>query len=320
MKVVRHMLTAGASIALLLTGQSVIANDATNFPERHITIVVPYAAGGGTDAVARTMAKALQDKWGQSVVVDNRTGADGVVGTQRALQAPADGYTFLIQLNAMLLYEWLHKSAGLNVMKDLVPISKIQESPLTITVNSSHPANTLQELFAHCKQTGKCSYGTATANGRLVGRQAEEIGGVKMEAIPYKGTSAMVSDLLGGHLEIGMLSATLAAPLMKDGKIKALSVGTDYRFPSMPNVPTFLEATGKKSNGTTWYGLFVKEGTPEPIVRKIEQAVMELSKDEAVRAAIVAQGATPLFTTTEQFKKNLKEEHEQVSAIASKIF
>lgn len=320
MKFVRHALAAGASIVVMLSGSLASASEQTSFPNKHVTIVVPFAAGGGTDAIARTIGRALSDKWGQSVVVDNRTGADGVVGTQRVLQQPADGYTMLIQLNSMLLYDWLHKSAGINVLNDLEPISKIQESPLVITVNSAHPANNLQELFDHCKKTGKCSYGTATANGKLVGRQLEEIAGTSMAAIPYKGTSAMVSDLLGGHLEIAMLSANLATPMLNDGKIKAFAVGTKDRFKSLPNVPTFLQASGQNINGTTWYGLFVKAGTPPEIIKKIERDLMEIAGDEKILATINAQGATPLFTNSENFRKDLQQEYSQVAVIADKVF
>ena len=320
MSFVRHALVAGASIAAMLSSSLALASEQTTFPNKHVTIVVPFAAGGGTDAIARTIARALSDKWGQSVVVDNRTGADGVVGTQRVLQLPADGYTMLIQLNSMLLYDWLHKSAGIDVLKDLEPISKIQESPLVITVNHAHPANSLQELFEHCKKTGKCSYGTATANGKLVGRQLEEISGASMAAIPYKGTSAMVSDLLGGHLEIAMLSANLATPMLNDGKIKAFAVGTKDRFKSLPSVPTFLEASGQSINGTTWYGLFVKAGTPAAIVKKIERDLVEIAGNEKILAIIAAQGATPLLTSSDQFRRDLQQEHAQVAVIADKVF
>jgi tripartite-type tricarboxylate transporter receptor subunit TctC len=319
MKIIRHALAAGVLVSTVFSAQAAAADEPPRFPDRPVTIVVPYAAGGGTDAIARTIAQALSEKWGESVVVDNRTGAEGVIGTQRVLHQPADGYTLLVQLNSMLLYEWLHKSAEIKVLKDLEPISKIQESPLVITVKKDHPANTLQELFEHCRKTEKCSYGTATANGKLVGHQLEEIAGTKMIAIPYKGTSPMVNDLLGDHLEIAMLSANLAAPFRKEGKAKAFAVGTKERFKNLEDVPTFKEASGREINGTTWYGLFAKAGTPGPILKKIEQDLMDLSRNEKILAAIESQGARPVFNTQEQFKQDLEQEYAEISVAAEKF-
>jgi len=316
----KNLFAACIALGLIAGATHAQSDPAAKYPDKPITLIVPYAAGGGTDAIARTIARSLGEKWGQSIIVDNRTGADGLVGTQRALQHPNDGYTLLIQLNSMLLYEWLHKNAGFKPTRDLIPISKIQESPLTITVRADHPANTFKELIEHCKKTGTCAYGTATANGKLVGRQIEEIAQVKLQDVPYKGTSAVVNDLLGGHLEIGMLSANLAAPLHKEGKIKALTVGTDYRFTTMPDVPTFFEIMDQNINGTTWYGLFAKSGTPESIIKKIEKALMDVAKDEKIRALIVSQGATPLFTSTDHFTNSMNQEYDRVSVIADKVF
>lgn len=316
------MKTIGKALAIAALGY--LANPVASmaepaFPTQPVTIVVPYSAGGGTDAIARTIAQALSEKWKESVVVDNRTGAEGVIGTQRVLHQPADGHTLLIQLNSMLLYEWLHQSSNIDVMKDLEPISKIQESPLVITVSSSNPANTLQELFENCKKSANCSYGTATSNGKLVGHQIADIAGAEMVAIPYKGTSPMVNDLLGGHLGIAMLSANLAVPMRKDGKVKALAVGTKERFKDLEDVPTFKEASGQEINGTTWYGLFAKAGTPADILQRIEKDLADISRNEKIRAAIAAQGAKPIFNTASQFKEDIRQEHEEISAAANKF-
>lgn len=303
---------------LALLGLCAHAQDAANYPQRNITIVVPYAAGGGTDAMARTIAQALSKKWDKPVIVENRTGAEGLIGTQRVLSAPADGYTMLIQLNSALLYEWVHPGSGVNVMRDFVPVSKIQESPLVLTANAEEKAANLKAMFDKCKKIEKgCSYGTATPNGELVGRQMAEISSLSLTAIPYKGTSPMVVDLLGKNLTFAMLSANQAVPLAKEGKVIALAVGTQTRYKHLPDTPTFEQATGKAVNGTTWYGVFAKAGTPGPILEKWAAALQQISTDPAIQAAIDAQGGIPVFNTQQEFERANEQEYKTVSVLAN---
>ena len=313
-------ITQGSLCLFALQGICAHAQDAASYPQRNITIVVPYAPGGGTDAMARTIGQALAKKWDKSVIVENRTGAEGLIGTQKVLSAPADGYTMLIQLNSALLYEWVHPSSGVNVMKDFVPVSKIQESPMVLVAHADEKIANLQAMFEKCKTMEKgCSYGTATPNGELVGRQIAEIAGLPMTAVPYKGTSPMVIDLLGKNLTFALISANQAVPLAREGKIVALAVGTDTRYKNLPDTPTFEQATGKKINGTTWYGVFAKAGTPPAILDKWAAALQQIGTDAAIQQTIDAQGGIPVFNTPAEFGQSNVQEYKSISGLANTL-
>ncbi|GAA5233124.1 tripartite tricarboxylate transporter substrate binding protein [Verticiella sediminum] len=290
------------------------------YPERPVTIVVPYAAGGGTDAVARTLAASLQSTWGEPVIVENRAGVDGWIGTQRVLSQPADGYTVLLQLNSMLLWPWAVPEAKVDIARDLTLITKLQSSPMVPLVRGDSAAGTLEEMFQHCKAraTG-CSYGYATPSAELVGRQLAELGGLENAVtVPYKGTSQMVNDLLGGHIDIALVSAALATPLHHDKRAKALAVGTPERYTRLPDVPTFDEAGYPAKGGTTWYGLMVREGTPQPIVDRIYRAVQDAGKKPDVLTAIESQGGIPVFNTPDEFRRDVAEDLEAITPLGKK--
>jgi len=203
-----------AAAALVVAGTAAAQSEAP-FPNRPVTLVVPYAAGGGTDALSRLLAKDLSVQWGQQVVVENRAGADGWVGTQRVLQQPADGYTMLVQLNSMLLWRWALPEAKFDPATDLKGVTKLAYTPVVALVRGDRPVSTLRQTLEQCRSAEKpCSIGTATVSGQLVARQLADIGNAPKTAIvPYKGTAPMVTDLLGGHIDIALVSATLAVPL-----------------------------------------------------------------------------------------------------------
>ncbi len=291
------------------------------YPSRPVTLIVPYAPGGGTDAVARTLAKDLSADWGQPVVVENRAGAEGWIGTQRLLAQPADGHTVLIQLNSMLLWKWALPEAKIDLGTDLRLISKLQNSPMIALVKGDHPAASLRDFFGHCQKAAKpCSFGISTVAAQLAARQMAAAGALaSASVVPYKGTAPMVNDLLGGHIDLALVSATLAVPLTSDGRAKALAVGTAVRYPRLPGTPTFAEAGYAIRGTTTWYGLMVKAGTPEPIVAAIAAAVARAGRKPAVIQAIEMQGGIPVFNTPEVFSREVLEEQQEIAPIAEKF-
>lgn len=290
------------------------------FPTRAVTLIVPYAAGGGTDAVARTLARDLSAQWGQPVIVENRAGADGWVGTQRMLSQPADGYTLLVQLNSMLLWKWVLPEAKLDLTADLLPITRLQHSPMVALVRGNVPASSLREMFESCRKAAKpCNLGTSTLSAQFMARQMSDLGDMPGAAIvPYKGTAPMITDLLGGHVDIALVSGTLAVPLAADGRAKALAVGTPSRFAKLPQSPTFSEAGYALKGGTTWYGLFARRGTPEPVVAAIAAAVRRAGSRPEVIASIDAQGGVPVFNSAEAFSREMVEELQGLETLAQK--
>lgn len=321
MSVSLKLLVRAARLALaLLAALSASAALAQTFPSRAVTLIVPYAAGGGTDAVARTVARDLSAQWGQPVIVENRAGADGWVGTQRMLSQPADGYTLLVQLNSMLLWKWVLPEARLDLTADLLPITRLQHSPMVALVRSNAPVTSLREMFEYCRKAAKpCNLGTSTLSAQFMARQMSDVGEMPTAAIvPYKGTAPMITDLLGGHVDIALVSGTLAVPLAADGRARALAVGTPSRFPKLAQSPTFGETGYPLKGGTTWYGLFARRGTPEAVIATISAAVHRAGGKPEVIAAIDAQGGVPVFNSSDVFTREMTEELQGLEQLAQK--
>lgn len=304
------------SIAALAAGT---ASAQTAFPSKPVTIVVPYSAGGGTDAVARTLAKALASHWNQSVIVENRTGADGWIGTQWTLNQPADGHTVLIQLNSLMLWRWSMPEHKFDVLKDMRVVTKVQDSPMVVAVRADTKSADLKSFLAQCKSAPKpCSFGGATVSANLVGQQLMDLGGIRdAPSVPYKGTAPMMTDLLGGHIDVALISANQAVPMSKEGKVKALAVGLDKRYERLPSSPTF-EESGFPIIATTWYGLMVRQGTPDAAFQAIVEGVQTASKQPDVIAAIESQGGIPVFNSPQAFEASIRHETEVLTPLGEK--
>lgn len=287
------------------------------FPAKPVTIVVPYAPGGGTDTVARTLAAALSTLWSQPVVVENTAGADGAIGTQRVLRAPADGYTVLMQVNQMILHKGM---GGGSMVDDFRLISKIQHSPLSFVVPAGLPVKTIGEFLAWCKaKPTECSWASSTRYGNLIGRQLLSEGGVT-EAIPvsYKGTAPMMNDLVGSHVKLALPAVPTALPLHRGGQVRILAVGSPKRFPALPDVPTMIEAGYPAVQGDSWYGLMVSRDTPDAIFNRIYESVRTVSKDPRVLTSIEAAGGVAIFGSPEEFRSDVKRELEYLNPIAAR--
>lgn len=313
----RRGLRAAASVALLFAGLTSAAVAA--YPDKPVVIVVPYSAGGGTDAVARTLAKALSIKWKQPVIVENRGGAEGWLGTQHVLSQPADGYTVMMQISQMLLSPMMVPDNKFDIARDLRLISKVQRSPMVISAPANSPATGMKDFLERCKVAPKpCSFGTATLYSQVVGNYLFDLAGVKGAVnARYKGTSPMMTDLLGEHIDLAFPSAALGVPQYKSGKIKVFAVGTETRFEQLPEIPTLMEQ-GYSIKGDTWYGLMVRKGTPEEAFRAIYEGLMAVSQQPEVTAAIKAEGGMPEFGSPEQFEADVKSELKVLEPLARK--
>jgi tripartite-type tricarboxylate transporter receptor subunit TctC len=293
---------------------------AETFPSRAVTIVVPFSAGGGADTVARTIARALSAKWGQPVVVENPTGADGLIGTRQVLQKPADGHTILMQVSPMLMWPVTMPQAGVNIHTDFQLISKVQSSPQTISTSSRFAGNTLAELLDSCRKAAAppCSVGTATTFGALIGRALTGSAGIPDASIvTYKGTAPAMNDILGGHLTFGVVTAANAASHAAAGTLKVLAISSAKRFAAMPNVPTFTEL-GYPLPADVWYGLMVARGTPAARVEAIVSAVRGVADDPEVVKAIKAAGGEPVFNTPREFDAELRSEQKALITLLKK--
>ncbi|MDQ8727167.1 tripartite tricarboxylate transporter substrate binding protein [Bradyrhizobium sp. LHD-71] len=271
-----------ALLAMLLPGPTF----AEDYPNRAMTLVVPFTAGGIADAGGRVVAKALSSLLGQPVVVENKAGAGGIVGAEFVANAKPDGYTLLIASNGVAVtYPFLYKKLSFDPQKNFTAVHGISISPLMIAVRASASYKTLPELIAYAKKNpGKVNYATVGQGSahHMLGELLQKEAGVTMTQIPYKGATPAFTDFLGGVIDVMIDYQLQLAPLVEAGKIRALGVAAAERLPTMPDVPTFVEQGYKSVLVSAYSILLAPSGTPQPIIDKLAATVGDLLKDPAI--------------------------------------
>lgn len=298
-------------VVVSLCVQSVYAQASTSFPNRPFTMVVPNATGGTNDIVGRVIAIELAEEFKQSVVLVNKPGAGGNIGTIQAKAATPDGYTLFMTVNStQAINPALYKNAGFDPIKDFIPITVIGSVPNVLVVHPSFPAKTLAEFLALIKANpGKYQYasaGNGTVN-HLSGVMMDQMGGYKMEHIPYKGVAPAMADVLGGQVPIAFASLPSALSNIRQGQLRALGVSTATRSSSLPDVPAMIEQIPGFS-GELWVGLFAIAGTPPDVVNKIYQATATVMQKPAVQKKLTDLGLELAFDTPAQFKVRLDQD------------
>ena len=298
-------------VALSLGLQAAEAQAPASFPSRSFTMVVPNATGGTNDIVGRVIAIELAEEFKQSVVLVNKPGAGGNIGTAQTKTAAPDGYTLFMTVNsAQAINPALYKNVGFDPIKDFIPITIIGSVPNVLVVHPSFPAKTLAEFLALIKANpGKYQYasaGNGTVN-HLSGVMMDQMGGYKMEHIPYKGVAPAMADVLGGQVPIAFASLPSALSNIRQGQLRALGVSTAARSPSLPEVPAMIEQIPGFS-GELWVGLFAIAGTPADVVDKIYQATATVMKKPVVQKKLKDLGLELAFDTPAQFKVRLDED------------
>ncbi|GAA4326703.1 tripartite tricarboxylate transporter substrate binding protein [Pigmentiphaga soli] len=284
---------------------------ADTYPGKPIRIIVPLAAGGPTDVLARTIAQHLTEKWGQPVVVENRPGANTNIGTAAVAKSPADGYTLLLTVNNLTINPSLYQDIPFDSLKDFAPVSLFATSPLVLVVNPGVPARSVQELIALAKaQPGKLHFGSP-GNGsppHLAGEMFNTLAGVKMAHVPYSTITSAVTDLMGGQIEVMFPGSPIALPQAKAGKLRALATTGAKRTAAAPELPTVAEAGLPNFEVSLWYGLLAPANTPAAIVRKLHAEVARIVALPAVIQQWAVLGAEPVSTTPEEFAAYLKQD------------
>lgn len=300
-----------AALTLGLGAQTVFAQAPSSYPTRQLTMVVPNATGGTNDIVGRIIAIELAEEFKQSVVLVNRPGAGGNIGTAQTKTAAPDGYTLLMTVNSVqAINPALYKNVGFDPVKDFIPITIIGSVPNVLVVHPSFAAKTLTEFLALIKANpGKYQYASA-GNGtlnHLLGVMMDQMGGYKIEHIPYKGVAPAMADVLGGQVPIAFASLPSALSNIRQGQLRALGVSTATRSPSLPDVPAMIEQIPGFS-GELWVGLFAIAGTPPDVVNKIYQATATVMKKPAVQKKLTDLGLELAFDTPAQFKVRLDQD------------
>ena len=289
------------------------AAGADDYPNRPIRIVVPFGPGGPADVAARLLGNILQQSLGQPFVVENRTGAGGVIGTQEAAQSPADGYTLLMMSNTQTANESLVPPAQrkYELMRDLVPIAPINYSDLVIVVHPSVPAKTLQGFIALAKsQPGKLNYASSGQGTpyHMAGELFKAMSGTDIVHVAYKGSSGARNDILGGQVQMMFDAITTMAPNVRAGQVKALGTTGDKRSSVLPDVPTIAEAGVPGYEATIWLGIMAPKGTPQAIVDKLNAEVSKVVNLPDLKKQWAIQGAEPMVMTPTQFDAYLRKD------------
>jgi tripartite-type tricarboxylate transporter receptor subunit TctC len=283
MPILRRFLFAAAA---LLSSASLA--HAQNYPSRPITLIIPFAPGGSTSIVGRGVADKMGELLGEKVVVDNRPGAGGTVGTKAVAKSEPDGYTLLLGYTGTLaIGPSLYKNPGYDPRKDFAPIGMIGNAPNSLVVHPAFPAKTVAELIAYAKvNPGKVNFGSAGAGtaSHISGEYFASAAGIKLVHIPYKGTGPVLTDLLGGHIPMAFAPVPASHSNVAAGKLRALAVTSATRSGLMPEVPTIAESGLAGFDASLYYGLVAPAGTPKPIIDKLNKALRDaLASDEVKR-------------------------------------
>jgi tripartite-type tricarboxylate transporter receptor subunit TctC len=304
-----------AAIAML--GSGVAAAD--DYPDRPIRIIVPFTPGTGIDILARTLGQKLGDAWKTSVVVENRPGASGNIGTEAAARSTADGYTLLMTANTIVLNRSLYKSIPYDPIKDFVPIAPLAIGRLALVTNPAVPAKSVEELIELAKrEPGKLNYGSP-GNGtphHLAMELFKAKTGIELVHVPYKGSAGAVSDLIGGRIQVMFLPVHVALPYVTSGKLNMLAAGGTARSNVTPNVASLAEAAGIRDIDTDiWYGVYAPAGTPKAIVDKLNGEFNALLKAADTAATLEKQGLQPTGGTAEELARMTRTDLERWSAL-----
>ena len=296
---------------------------AQDYPNRTISLVVPYPPGGGVDAMARVVAEKLSGALGHNVVVENRAGGSGLVGTRSFIKNAPDGYTlFLGHTGSISINPSLYANSGFDPRKDFTPIGLIASMPVALLAHPSLPAKTIADVVAIAKKEGsKFNIGTSAVGtgGYLSAELFKSIAGVNAAIIPYKGTGQVMNDLLGNHVPVAFGVLPPALGNLQAGTLRAIAVLGDRRFSLLPDVPTATESGLPGFESVLHYGLLAPAGTPRPIVDRLNKELRALVQSDAVKQRILAEGGDPLASSPEEYAADIDREETKWGALVRKL-
>lgn len=281
-----------------------------SYPDRTIRLVVPFPAGGATDYMARTLALKLGQRLGQSVIVDNRGGAGGIIGAEAVAASPPDGYTLLFStMGVLAINPSLYKKLGYDPVKDFAPISLTHTTANVLVVHPSVPAKNIQELIALAKaKPGTLTFGSS-GNGTSSHLSAElfkSMAGIDIRHIPYKGTGPALTDLLSGRISMMIDTVSVHVENINAGKVRALGVTSANRSPSLPSVPTLADAGLPGFDVSIWLGVLAPAGTPADVIARLNGEIGKVMSDPEMKAQLAKSGIDPMFSTPQEFAATIK--------------
>lgn len=292
----------------LLTGLmclgTALAQSPQSYPSKPIRFIVPYAPGGSTSQVARLVATKLTESWGQPVVVDNRGGANTVIGTEAVARSAPDGYTIGLTTSTLATLPHLIATLPFDPVKDLAPVAPLISTQLVLVLHPSVPANNLKEFIALAKarpnQLNFAAVGTGSST-HLAGELFKSVTGVKMQHVAYKGTAPALTDLIGGQVQLNFDTPVTSLPHIRSGKLKPIAITGKNRLASLPDVPTFAEAGLPEYDVQLWFGVIAPAGTPRDIISKLSKEIARILALPDVKENLSLQGLEPFAASPDQF-------------------
>jgi tripartite-type tricarboxylate transporter receptor subunit TctC len=296
---------------------------AQSYPSRTVTLVVPFPPGGGVDALARILAERLSVSLKQSVVVENRTGGGGTVGTRQVAKAEPDGYTLMLaHTGTISINPSLYANAGYDPRKDFAPIGLIGSMPVALIAHPSFPAKTVADVIAIAKrEPGKLNFGTSAVGtgGYLTAEYFRSVAGLDMTIIPYRGTAPLMNDLIGGHVPVSFGVLPPAIGNIQSGSLRAIAVTGTRRFSLLPDVPTASESGLPGFDAVLHYGLIAPAGTPRPIIERLNKELRALAESDLVKQRIQAEGGDAMTSTPEEYAQDIDQEETKWSTLIKKL-
>jgi tripartite-type tricarboxylate transporter receptor subunit TctC len=288
------------------------------YPNKPITLLVPFPPGGPTDLVARVLAKKMSEQMGQSIVIDNKPGANGNIAAVAAAKAPADGYTVLYNTSSITLSPALYKNLAYDVQRDLAPVALTAVVPLALVVNPGVPVNNVREFIAYAKANpGKLSYGSA-GNGNVTHLAAFQLvrhHDIDATHVPYRGSAPADVDLVAGQIQFMTDTINSVMPFVKDKRLKLLAVTTSQRMSLFPDVPTLSETVMPGFEAGAWQGIMVPANTPKAVVQRLNAEINKALQSAEVKEKLALQGAEPLGSTSEEYGAYVKKELARWAAV-----
>ena len=314
----RFFLSSVAVLALGAAAGSAMAQATPAWPNKPISLIVPFPAGGTTDVLARALGLELSKAVGQPVIVENKPGAGATLGADFVAKARPDGHTLLMGAVHHTIATSVYKKLPYDFQKDLAPVTTVALVPNVLVVNPSVPAKTVKELLALARaESGKLTYGS-NGNGtgqHLIGAQFEAMGGVQLLHVPYKGSGPLTVDLLGGQITMSFDTITPVLPQIKAGKLRALAVTTIKRSPALPDVPTLDESGLKGFDLGTWFGILAPGATPRDVVTRLNTEMVKIINSAEFRKKMADIGAEPIGDTPEQMAAQIKGDTERFAKL-----
>src|SRR5687767_2277522 len=281
------------------------------FPTKPIRLIVPFTPGGGTDITARAVAQKLTESWGQTVVADNRPGANGTIGVDMAAKSAPDGYTLTMISSSHAVNVGLYAKLPYDLLKDLAPVTQLTRQPYSLVIHPGVPAKSVKELIAFAKaKPGGLNYGSSGTGGisHLAGAMLGSMTGTELVHVPYKGGAPAMTDVIAGQIQMLFGTILLTGPHVKAGRLRVLAVTTPQRWPGTPDLPTMQEAGVPGFEITQWYGLLIPIKTPQPIVDKLNKEIARILHQPDVKEKLAMDGAEAVGNSSEQWGAHVRTE------------